>query len=346
VARQLLQLDAALAPGALMRDVKFNGLPIATETLATWTDSIPVNGVLECNFAPTRECRSVAVLDWKKVAAIETEFRSPCVTDAAKLDLVSTLAPYNYLYAWQIARILRCIGTGDALVEAACLLFARCADLEDGYADILAALSKRDAYFVKKRLGMYAMFRGSNPTGHYHLDLSVLRERLLAVRLKDEALSEGAEVTWLNTTCALGNFTNTIWLLLSASRSKLDCTEMHVYIVRCEVFTCSRGYTRAVAARARGVRRYEKSGLVQKFIPHAGPPKDWGGAVQNYGSLSFDFVSARVPPKTAPIATQDEVMAALGRCGIHVKDGAPASSQGKSSAARPCPSSMESACLR
>lgn len=120
-----------------------------------------------------------------------------------------TLAPYTLLYASQITRLLRAFETGDALVQVACVLFTRCVDLEDSADAINAAMPQRDAQCFREQLGHVVAFRGSNPTGHYEMSLTNRHQRMLAIRLKDEAGREGTAVTWKNVLYAPGALTST-----------------------------------------------------------------------------------------------------------------------------------------
>lgn len=205
VALGLIRLDAEAegGPGQHLRNVRLNGNEVGALTERGWPDKLPALGLLEADFTRLPELAVQHVLDFKKVANLEREFQKDSTTDLTKMKTLLTVAPYSYLYAAQIAKLLRCIGTGDMLVRAACVLFTRCVDLEDGgYTTILRALPERDQYFVRLTLGSTGCFKGSNPTGHYELNLSIAAQRMLAVRLKDAALDEGQAHTWRNVLCA------------------------------------------------------------------------------------------------------------------------------------------------
>ena len=207
IALQLFDLDTRNSSGArgtLLQNVKINGIAARDAVLATWPDALPASGVIECDFVRIAGSAGHTVLDGKKMYAIESEFKRSTTTDSTKVQMLATLAPYSYLYASQIRRLLQHIGTGDQLVQTACVLLLRCVDLEaGGYDAILRTLDSRTAFFVKAALGMHGCFRSSNPTGHYALHLSVLSHRLIAARLKDSALEAGPScLTWRNIMCA------------------------------------------------------------------------------------------------------------------------------------------------
>lgn len=109
------------------------------------------------------------MLDWKKIGALDAQFRKATMSESAKLSTVLALAPCSNFYAAQIARLLRRFETGDNLITAACSLYVRCMDLEDGVDTIMKPVPARDVRLINERLGFRACFRGSNPTGHYAL---------------------------------------------------------------------------------------------------------------------------------------------------------------------------------
>ena len=198
-----LDLESPDGPGQHLRNVKLNGNEVGSLAAKGWPEKLPSLGLLEADFTRLPSLAAQQVLDFKKVASLEREFQKDTTTDLTKMKTLLTVAPYSYLYAAQIAKLLRCMGTGDVLVRAACVLFTRCIDLEDGgYDTILQAMPERDQYFVRITLGMTGCFKGSNPTGHYELNLSIAAQRMLAVRLKDAALDEGRALTWRNVLCA------------------------------------------------------------------------------------------------------------------------------------------------
>ena len=90
-------------------------------------------------------------------------------------------------------------------VRAACVLFSRCVDLEDGGLKLmLSTVTARDVYYIESSLGMYACFKGCNPSGHYVLNLSLIQHRMLAIRLRDCSTMEGrTNLTWHNVTCGV-----------------------------------------------------------------------------------------------------------------------------------------------
>jgi hypothetical protein len=198
-----LSLSGLKSGGHQLQNLRLNCLPIGPLEDLGWPAKLPVTGVLECDFARVPGAAAKPVLNFKKLASLENEFRRATTADLTKMKLLLTLAPYSYLNASQIVRLLKGIGTGDMLVRAACVLFTRCIDLEDGgYELILNSMSERDSYYTKKSLGMLGCFKGSNPTGHYELNLSTIAQRFIAVRLKDAAFEEGSALTWRNIGCA------------------------------------------------------------------------------------------------------------------------------------------------
>jgi Leucine Rich repeat len=203
----LIALDAACPEGSgkLLQNAKLNGIPVKDDAVAGWPDSLPAAGILECDFVRIPGSAGCPVLDGKKMYAIEKDFKRSTATDDSRVQTLVTLAPYSYLYAAQICRLLRHIGTGDQLVQTACVLLFRCVDLELGGFDmIFASLDRRTRGLVAAHVGMHGCFKGCNPTGHYALHLSEPTQRHLAARLKDCAMGEGgACLTWRNILCAL-----------------------------------------------------------------------------------------------------------------------------------------------
>jgi len=237
IALQLCRIDMA-AEGDLMKNIRLGLLTFKSCKAARWPERLPTAGLLECDFVRSKNAKAMPVMDAKKLESFEREFRKPSMSEMDKQDIVGSFAPYSYLYASQIARLLACFSVGawsvgsegvqglgvpclrrrlslrdaaphplttrcagDTTVNAAAMLFCRCVDLEDGLLRILEALSPRDRHFFEVTLGWNVLFRGSNPTGHYELNLSLLPHRMLAQRLKDQAASEGDNVTWRNIMC-------------------------------------------------------------------------------------------------------------------------------------------------
>lgn len=203
VALQLINLNRSRG-GGLMKDVRQNGLALPSGVPDGWKSNLPCTGILEFNFVKYLDSKSHTVLDSKKVAALSEELHKPYTSDATKISSIMSLAPYTMLYASQVTRLLQAFETGDALVQVACVLFTRCVDLEDGAEAINAAMPPRDGQCFREELGHVVAFRGSNPTGHYEMALNNPHQRMLAMRLKDEAVREGTAVTWKNVLCAPG----------------------------------------------------------------------------------------------------------------------------------------------
>eukprot|EP00892_Ulva_mutabilis_P003500 jgi/Ulvmu1/1521/UM011_0251.1 len=197
IALQLISLDRGRG-GGLMRDVRQNGLMLPSGPPEGWPASMPATGILEFNFVKSRSSDSHAVLDSKKLTALIEELQKPYMSDSAKVSRIMMLAPYTMLYSSQIVQLLQGLTTGDALVHSACVLFTRCVDLETGADEICGTLPQRDSHFFCQQLGHVTNFRGANPTGHYELSLHIQHQRMLAIRLKDQAEKEGSAVTWKN----------------------------------------------------------------------------------------------------------------------------------------------------
>jgi len=197
IAVQLIQLNQARG-GGFIYNLRQNGLMMSSGIPDGWPGSLPTTGIIEFNFLRTNDAESHSVLDSKKIAALVEEFQRPHMSDSAKLGSITTLSPYTMLYSSQVTRLLRTFDTGDALVHAACMLFTRCVDLEDGADEICGTLPQRDMHFFRQQIGHIISFRGSNPTGHYEMSLNIPHQRMLAIRLKDQAEKEGNSVTWKN----------------------------------------------------------------------------------------------------------------------------------------------------
>lgn len=200
VAQQLINLDRRRG-GGLLRDVRQNGLALPNGVPDGWPASLPATGILELNCVQHSESESHTVLDSKKTAALVEELQKSYTSDSSKISTIMTLAPYTMLYASQVIQLLQAFETGGALVQAACVLFTRCVDLEDGTDEISACMPPRDEHCFQEQLGHVVNFRGSNPTGHYEMLLTNTHQRMLAIRLKDAAGKEGGAVTWKNVLC-------------------------------------------------------------------------------------------------------------------------------------------------
>ena len=151
-----------------MKEIKVDGVPY-TSVPDSWPTGLPEQGMLEFAFVKYPLSPAYVVLDWKKIGALDSNFKKATVSESSKLSTVLALAPCSNFYAAQIARLLRRFETGDNLITAACSLYVRCMDLEDGVPTIMNSVPSRDVTLIKERLGYRACFRGSNPTGHYSL---------------------------------------------------------------------------------------------------------------------------------------------------------------------------------
>jgi hypothetical protein len=239
-ALMLIRLDNECpeGPWKLMQNIKLNGVPMTAAACVGWPERLPAAGLLECDFVRVVGSTAKAVLDAKKVNSIERNFKQTTTTDVAMVKTLLTLAPYSYLYASQIARLLKHISTGDQLVRTACALFTRCIDLEQGgYEIMLSSISPRDVHFVQATLGMQACFKGCNPSGHYVLNLSIVSNKMLAIRLRDCAYDEGpSALTWRNIMCATSCYPASsapcARLQLRLSCSCLCCVEEQVDVPR------------------------------------------------------------------------------------------------------------------
>jgi hypothetical protein len=109
------------------------------------------------------------VLDWRKIGALDANFQQATVSESVKVSTVLALASSSSFYSAQIACLLKRFETGNDLITAACSLYVKCIDLEDGVDTIMNSVPARDVRRIKEKLGYRATFRGSNPTGHYEL---------------------------------------------------------------------------------------------------------------------------------------------------------------------------------
>lgn len=168
VAINLITACKASEEGPLMKDIVLDGAPHSSVP-DSWPGELPDKGTLECVFLKKPDSPGIIVLDWKKIGALDANFRKPTVSESAKLSTVLALAPCSNFYAAQIAHLLKNFETGDSLITAACSLYVKCMDLEDGVDTIMGSVPARDVRLIKERLGYRIGFRGSNPTGHYSL---------------------------------------------------------------------------------------------------------------------------------------------------------------------------------
>jgi hypothetical protein len=201
VALQLIKASKECTTGSLMKEIKVDGVPYPQGVPDEWPSTLPDTGTLEFSYVKSPESHPHAVLDWKKIGALDLHFKKASSSESAKLSTILALAPFSNLYARHIARLLRRFEIGDAKITAACSLYVRCVDLEDGVQHILSSVSERDCTLIKEKLSFRACFRANNPTGHYALDLGVPHQYLLAITLKDAAAQEGTAVTWRNIMC-------------------------------------------------------------------------------------------------------------------------------------------------
>ena len=111
VAAQLCRIDAGSGDD-LMRNIKLNNSAVKSCKGAKWPDSLPMKGVLEFDFLRHRDPVLMPVLDANKLDSFEAEFRVPRVSEAEKYEIVSSFAPYSYLLASQIVRLLHCFSVG------------------------------------------------------------------------------------------------------------------------------------------------------------------------------------------------------------------------------------------
>ena len=61
---------------------------------------------------------------------------------------------------------------------------------------------------------------------------------------------------------------------------------------------------------------YQRATDLTRHYSSAGPPAEWGGSIPNTGTLTFDYLSHKEPPKDIKVATFNQLTAALEACGV------------------------------
>jgi hypothetical protein len=110
----------------------------------------------------------------------------PAVSSKDRLDVVFSVASETFFTSSNIARILEEFDERVDRVNLILRMFDRCTDFENKK-DFINCLSDEERRLVAKTLGQLYSFTPGYPAGHYTLDLGNRYDRLLAIKLQEQA---------------------------------------------------------------------------------------------------------------------------------------------------------------
>jgi len=202
---QLVAVSKAANPGVLSgpgtgwNNVKMNGTPLDFDLKKlNWPRKLPRQGVLQLDYAVVRgAAREPKVLDEEDLQNMIHELSNPRLSDFHRLDLLRVFAAHHTYQARQTTRLLEQFSAGDERVMACVHLFARLVDAENVHS-VLKRLTQKELVRFNEQLGTCNTFNSNNPTGHYELNLALLADRLIAMRIAELAQNEGDVKNWFN----------------------------------------------------------------------------------------------------------------------------------------------------
>jgi hypothetical protein len=111
---------------------------------------------------------------------------APSVTNKDRLEIVFSVSSETFFTSANIERLLEEFDEKSDRINLILRLFDRCTDFENKKC-FLNCLSDEERRLVSKTLGHLYSFQPGFPAGHYSLDLSNRYDRLLAIKLQEQA---------------------------------------------------------------------------------------------------------------------------------------------------------------
>ncbi|KAK3242724.1 hypothetical protein CYMTET_47573 [Cymbomonas tetramitiformis] len=196
VALELFVLNKAMG-GNSMTKVVVNGKKFALDT-AQWPDDMPDKGQLDFTFTTNHATkREVTSITEKDMQCLIDEFKDIRIADNERLELLRMACTSYFFTCPQVATILATFQPSDEQVTGAQVMWTRVVDGEN-IEQMVARLSVFNRARVLEKLGIHSFLRHKNLTGHYMLDLTKERDRLVAIKLMEMSLREGDVYTWRN----------------------------------------------------------------------------------------------------------------------------------------------------
>jgi hypothetical protein len=152
---------------------------------------VPLKGILRVTYVsfpkpPTNE-NAIQIYSLNDLLEkVSRETAGPHVSSKDRLEIIFSVASETFYTSSNIARLLREFDEKSDRINLVLRCFDRCTDFENKK-EFLNCLSDDERRLVSKTLGQLYSFQPGYPAGHYSLDLSNRYDRLLAIKLQEQA---------------------------------------------------------------------------------------------------------------------------------------------------------------
>ena len=152
---------------------------------------IPLKGILRLTYVsfpkpPTNDNAITSFMFNDLLEKVSRSTAGPTQSSKDRLEIVFSVASELFFTSGNIARLLEEFDERTDRINLILRVFDRCTDFENKK-EFLNCLSDEERRLVAKTLGQLYSFTPGYPAGHYTLDLSSRYDRLLAVKLQEQA---------------------------------------------------------------------------------------------------------------------------------------------------------------
>jgi hypothetical protein len=152
---------------------------------------VPQKGILKVTYVsfpkpPTNDNAIASYALNDLLDMISSSKVGPGVSGKERLEMVFSVASEQFFTSTNIARLLNEFDDRVDRINLILRVFDRCTDFENKK-EFLNCLSDEERRLVAKTLGQLYSFQPGYPAGHYLLDLSNRYDRLLAIKLQEQA---------------------------------------------------------------------------------------------------------------------------------------------------------------
>ena len=201
-------------------------IEISEDAESPWL--IPLRGILKVTYVsfpkpPTNE-NAIEIYSLNDLLEkVSRKTVAPSVTNKDRLEIIYSVSSETFFTSTNIARLLQEFDEKSDRINLILRLFDRCTDFENKK-DFLNCLSDEERRLVEKTLGKLFEFQPGYPAGHYSLDLSNKYDRLLAIKLQEQAnlQNEQANELGLLDSGQLGNGER-CWRNVSIDSQEIKC---------------------------------------------------------------------------------------------------------------------------
>lgn len=162
---------------------------------------IPLKGILRLTYVsfpkpPTNDNAITSVMFKDLLEKVSRSSAGPTQSSKDRLETVFAVASELFFTSSNIARLLEEFDERTDRINLILRVFDRCTDFENKK-EFLNCLSDEERRLVAKTLGQLYSFTPGYPAGHYSLDLSSKYDRLLAIKLQEQANLQNDEANAL-----------------------------------------------------------------------------------------------------------------------------------------------------